>query len=218
MEIKQLQSLVAIADHGTFSAAAKALDTVQSNVSAHIGRLEKELGTSLIDRSTGVLTDEGDMVAIRARRILHEMEDIDADIHSLGSSTTGTKAMICYNVDYDTVDELVKRDYTILAFKKNDQEKRFEYKPQFSIVVERFYHLWYFLKQLKGQYRYIITTDVKDVIFQSNPSTWLENNIKDKKINVACESIRYKDEDWGNNNLLKSFGQLIHDHNKDNLI
>ena len=89
MEIKQLQSLVAIADHGTFSAAAKALDTVQSNVSAHIGRLEKELGTSLIDRSTGVLTDEGDMVAIRARRILHEMEDIDADIHSLGSSTTG---------------------------------------------------------------------------------------------------------------------------------
>jgi hypothetical protein len=134
------------------------------------------------------------------------------------SGFTGTKAMICYNVDYETVDELVKRDYTILAFKKNDQEKRFEYKPQFSIVVERFYHLWYFLKQLKGQYRYIITTDVKDVIFQSNPSTWLENNIKDKKINVACESIRYKDEDWGNNNLLKSFGQLIHDHNKDNLI
>jgi LysR family hydrogen peroxide-inducible transcriptional activator len=89
MEIKQLQSLVAIADHGTFSAAAKALDTVQSNVSAHIGRLEKELGTSLIDRSTGVLTDEGDIVAVRARRILHEMEDIDADIHSLGSFTTG---------------------------------------------------------------------------------------------------------------------------------
>ena len=81
------------------------------------------------------------------------------------SGFTGTKAMICYNVYYETVDELVKRDYTILAFKKNDQEKRFEYKPQFSIVVERFYHLWYFLKQLKGQYRYIITTDVKDVIF-----------------------------------------------------
>jgi LysR family hydrogen peroxide-inducible transcriptional activator len=89
MEIKQLQSLVAIADHGTFSAAAKALDTVQSNISAHIGRLEKQLGTILIDRSSGILTDEGDMVAIRARRILHEMEDIDADIHSLGETTTG---------------------------------------------------------------------------------------------------------------------------------
>ena len=40
----------------------------------------------------------------------------------------GTKAMICYNVDYETVDELVKRNYTILAFKKNDEKKRFEYK------------------------------------------------------------------------------------------
>lgn len=89
MEIKQLQSLVAISEHGTFSAAAKALDTVQSNVSAHIARLEKELGTTLVDRTSGTLTDEGEMVLTRARRILHEMEDIDADIHSLGETATG---------------------------------------------------------------------------------------------------------------------------------
>ena len=132
---------------------------------------------------------------------------------------TGTKAMICYNISYETTEELVNRGYTILAFKKNDEAKRFEYKDNFSIVVERFYHLWYFLKGLKGQYRNIITTDVKDVVFQTNPSLFLERVIKDgKKINVACESIRYKDEDWGDNNLLKSFGPLIHEHNRDNLI
>jgi len=131
----------------------------------------------------------------------------------------GVKAMICYNVDYETTEELVKRGYTIFAFKKNDTAGRFEYKDNFSIVVERFYHLWYFLKSLKGQYRNIITTDVKDVVFQTNPSLFLERVIKDgKKINVACESIRYKDEDWGDNNLLKSFGPLIHEHNRDNLI
>lgn len=89
MEIKQLQSLVAISEYGTFSAAAKALATVQSNVSAHIARLEKELGTTLVDRASGTLTDEGEMVLTRARRILHEMEDIDADIHSLGEKATG---------------------------------------------------------------------------------------------------------------------------------
>ncbi|MEY3796694.1 MAG: hypothetical protein RLZZ170_708, partial [Actinomycetota bacterium] len=44
MDLRQISSLVAIADHGSFSAAAKALFTVQSNVSAHIARLEKELG------------------------------------------------------------------------------------------------------------------------------------------------------------------------------
>ena len=89
MDIKQLQSLLAIADHGSFSAAAKALDTVQSNVSAHVARLEKELGVILVDRSRGLLTDEGEIVAVRARRIVHEMEDIDADIHSLGDTAVG---------------------------------------------------------------------------------------------------------------------------------
>lgn len=89
MELKQLQSLVAIATHGSFSAAAKALDTVQSNVSAHISRLEREVGAVLIDRSTGQLTEEGEIVATRARRILHEVEDIDADVQSLGQSPTG---------------------------------------------------------------------------------------------------------------------------------
>jgi hypothetical protein len=131
---------------------------------------------------------------------------------------TGTKAMICYDVDYDTVEELVNRKYTILGFKKNDEKKKLEYKEDFSIVVERFLHLWYLLKRFKGQYRHIITTDVKDVIFQTNPSIWLKENIGNKEINVACESIRYKDEDWGNHNLLKAFGPLIHEHNKDNLI
>jgi molybdate transport repressor ModE-like protein len=89
MDIKQLQALLAIADHGSFSAAAKALLTVQSNVSAHIQRLENELGVTLVDRHDGSLTDEGEMVAQRARRVVHEIEDIDADIHSLGDSPSG---------------------------------------------------------------------------------------------------------------------------------
>ena len=130
----------------------------------------------------------------------------------------GVKAMICYNVDYETVEELVKRNYTVLAFGKNDKLKRFEYKENFSIVVERFLHLWYLLKKFEGQYRYIVSTDVKDVVFQTNPSEWLEKNMNDAQINVACESIRYKDEDWGNHNLFKAFGPLVHDHNQNNLI
>ena len=134
------------------------------------------------------------------------------------SGFDGVKAMVCYNVDYETVEELVKRNYTILAFGKNDEKKTLEYKQDFNIVVERFYHMWYLLKKFQGQYRYIVSTDVKDVVFQSNPSEWLEKNMGDKKINVACESIKYKDEDWGNHNLFKSFGPLIHDHNKENPI
>ena len=44
MDLRQLSALLAVADHGTFSAAARALHTVQSNVSTHVARLERERG------------------------------------------------------------------------------------------------------------------------------------------------------------------------------
>lgn len=134
------------------------------------------------------------------------------------SGFDGVKALLCYNVDYDTVDELVKRNYTIFTFARNDEIRKFTYRNDFSIVVERFFHLWYFLKGFKDEYRYLIATDVKDVIFQKNPSVWLEQNIGDKSINASSESIRYCDEPWGNNNLKKSFGPVIHDNFKSNVI
>lgn len=134
------------------------------------------------------------------------------------SGFDGVKAMLCYNVDLSVAQELDKRGFTVLALGQNKETGNLEYKHDFSIVVERFLHLWYFLKKFEGKYRYVITTDVKDVVFQTNPSTWLEQNLGDKEINVACESIRYKDEEWGNHNLFKSFGPVIYDLHKDNLI
>ena len=82
MEIRHLASLIAIADYGSFSGAARALGTVQSNVSAHISRLEKDLGVVLVERNGGALTEEGTVVVERARRIIHELQDIEADVHS----------------------------------------------------------------------------------------------------------------------------------------
>ena len=89
MDLRQLTTLVAIADHGSFSAAARALYTVQSNVSGHIARLERELGVTLVDRQRGGLTDEGVLVVERARRILHELDDIAAEMASRGDEVRG---------------------------------------------------------------------------------------------------------------------------------
>ncbi len=89
MDLRQISSLIAIADHGSFSAAARALYTVQSNVSAHIARLERELGVTLIDRSTGQITDEGALVVERGRRILREFDEISADIAALDDVVSG---------------------------------------------------------------------------------------------------------------------------------
>lgn len=90
MEIRQLQALLAVAEHGSFSAAADALTTVQSNVSAHIARLEREVGATLVDRHAGRLTEEGVAVAARAERIAYELEALRADVAAIRHDVTGT--------------------------------------------------------------------------------------------------------------------------------
>lgn len=90
MDLRQLQALIAIADHGSFSAAASSLHTVQSNVSSHIARLERELGAQLVDRQAGKLTEEGAAVLERARRVNAELEAAVADVAALRHDVTGT--------------------------------------------------------------------------------------------------------------------------------
>lgn len=90
MDRKQLRALVAVAEHHSFSAGARALGTVQSNVSAHIARLERDLDATLIDRATNRLTDEGRVVLARARRIEAEFEALDSDIASLRDIVSGS--------------------------------------------------------------------------------------------------------------------------------
>jgi hypothetical protein len=115
------------------------------------------------------------------------------------SGFDGVKIVLCYNIDFETAEELTKRGYSILAFGRNEETKRLEYKKEnFNICLDRFFHIWYFLNRLseKEQFRYVIATDVGDVIFQSNPSKWLEDNMGDKKILVGSECIQYQHEEW----------------------
>lgn len=90
MDLRQLSALLAVADEGSFSAAAAALHTVQSNVSTHIARLEKELNAVLVDRSAGRLTEEGEAVANRARRIKAELDALVSDVAALHDVVSGT--------------------------------------------------------------------------------------------------------------------------------
>ena len=89
MDLRQLAALVAVADAGTFSAAATRLHTVQSNVSTHVARLERELGVALVDRSAGQLTAEGDVAVARARRVQAEVDALVADVASLHDEVAG---------------------------------------------------------------------------------------------------------------------------------
>jgi hypothetical protein len=129
--------------------------------------------------------------------------------------------MIVYNVPFSTVEELSKRDWIIVGFNPDEVNQKYTYKDNFRIMCDRQLHYYQSLQSLNdefGDLRYVIAADPKDVIFQQNPSKWIEDNIGDKKIIVGSESLKYKDEQWGKNNLIESFGDFIYDRCKDNLI
>ena len=71
MELRHLETLLAISEEGSFTAAADALATVQSNVSEQVRQLERELGVPLVVRGRrgAVPTEFGAVVLDRARRV-----------------------------------------------------------------------------------------------------------------------------------------------------
>jgi DNA-binding transcriptional LysR family regulator len=95
MDLRQLSALVGVAETGSFSAAARAMHTVQSNISTHIARLERELGASLVDRTTGTLTPEGQVVVRRARHIQVELDAIVADVAAVRDEVAGLVRIGC---------------------------------------------------------------------------------------------------------------------------
>lgn len=81
--------------------------------------------------------------------------------------------------------------------------------------VQRFLAIYDYLT--KNEYDNVITTDVRDVIFQRDPFEWLEQHSY-PKIVAASECLKYKDEPWGNQNLHEAYGGYIHQLYKNNTI
>jgi DNA-binding transcriptional LysR family regulator len=83
--IEQLRTLRAVADAGSFSAAARKLGRVQAAVSQSIDRLEAQLGLRLFDRSGRVprLTQHGDAIVSAAAKVeggVDALEDLVASL------------------------------------------------------------------------------------------------------------------------------------------
>jgi len=140
-------------------------------------------------------------------------------VNSLNScGFTGRKAMIVHNVSDDTVKQLKDNGIEVWLTSnnrnKNNDGYHFADNFGYQVPTTRHYFHWMFLKEMKD-IRYVISTDCSDVVFQTNPSEWLEKNLGNKKLNYGCESLKYKDEPWGYNNMLTSFGPVMQQHMKD---
>lgn len=91
MELRQLRYLVAVAEEGQFTRAAKREHVAQPSLSQQIAKLEEEVGLKLVDRTTRSvhLTEAGIALTLRARRILAELEAARAELSELSDIRSG---------------------------------------------------------------------------------------------------------------------------------
>src|SRR3954466_6081727 len=91
MELRELQAIVAIADERHFTRAAERLHLAQPALSQQLRRLEARLGIRLVERTPQYvrLTDAGNRVVARARRINAEVAATAAEIDELKGLRSG---------------------------------------------------------------------------------------------------------------------------------
>ncbi len=91
MEIRQLRAFVSIADEKTFTAGAKIVNVTQAAISMQIRQLEEELGVPLFTRTPRrvILTEAGEMLIGRARKILREHDTAIMEVAELAGAEYG---------------------------------------------------------------------------------------------------------------------------------
>ena len=129
----------------------------------------------------------------------------------------GRIAVVAFNITDNTIRKLKYEGVEVYLTTNQRNEKNDGYLYAkgitYHVPMLRHYFYWAILSQMKD-IRYVISTDISDVVFQLDPSVWLENHLGDKKLNYGCEGLLYKDETWGNQNMMECFPQLYH-HMKD---
>jgi LysR family transcriptional regulator, low CO2-responsive transcriptional regulator len=91
MEIRQLKAFLAIAEAKTFTAGARQVNVTQAAISMQIRQLEDEVGLPLFTRTPRrvILTEAGEHLLERARKILREHDAALAEISELAGAEHG---------------------------------------------------------------------------------------------------------------------------------
>lgn len=122
----------------------------------------------------------------------YKPEDIRPYVESIDQSGfKGGKVMLVYDVPHETIDYLKSKGWDL-----------FGSELQQHIILQRFRDAYKLLENFEDET--IIWTDVKDVIFQTDPSVWIEKNMS-KEILSFSECITFKDDEWAVVNAGTSF-------------
>lgn len=88
----EIELFVQVAEIGSLSRAAQALDLSNAAASRHLSALEERLGARLVERNTRrlYLTDTGQEFFSRAKSILADLKDAESAVNATSLNPTGT--------------------------------------------------------------------------------------------------------------------------------
>ena len=122
----------------------------------------------------------------------YKPEDIKPFVESIEQTGyDGKKIMMVYDVPQETIDYLKSKGWEL-----------YQNELQQHIILQRFRDIYKLLQQFPDEI--VIWCDVKDVIFQTDPTQWIEYNM-DEPILAFSECIKMKDDPWACVNSGTSF-------------
>src|SRR4051812_36780208 len=113
LDVRRMRVLREVARHGSFSAAAEALSFTQSAVSQQIAALEREAGTTLVERSVrGIrLTDAGRALVRHTDAILGRLAEAEAELEAIAGLRGGRLRMAAFESAGATLMPLAIREF-----------------------------------------------------------------------------------------------------------
>lgn len=121
------------------------------------------------------------------------VNDIRPYVESIEQSGfKGEKLMLVYDVSKEVIEYLDGKGWIIAQSELEEH-----------IIIQRFRDMYALLHQYETDW--IIWTDVKDVIFQKDPISWIEDNSSFTRLFAFSECIKLKDDHWAVVNTGTSF-------------
>jgi hypothetical protein len=120
------------------------------------------------------------------------VDDIKPFVESIEQSGyNGKKLMLVYDITSDTIEYLKSKGWDLYGSQLEQH-----------IIVQRFRDMYVLLQSLQTDV--IIWCDVKDIIFQKNPTEWLDKHMKGD-ILAFSESLIFNHDAWAHINAGTSF-------------